>query len=114
MVKCSETADLFFLAGKIWWIYMRQNMHSSVHVSKGLLIEVFTWKPQLSEESKVREENFCPLARICYYLWHQTVAKRAVFFFVFRFLFVCLLVWLVFGFFAFNVGSWGKLYFEST
>lgn len=58
MVKCSETAELFFLAAKIWWICVRQNIYSSRHVSKGLLIEVFTWKPQLPVENKIREENF--------------------------------------------------------
>ena len=75
-------------------------MPSSMHVSKGLLIKVFMWKPQLYEEKKVREKNFCPLARICYNLWHQTVAERAVFWF-----FVCLFVCL----FCF-VFIWGKPY----
>lgn len=77
MVKCSETTELFFLASKIQWICVRQNIYSSRHVSKGLLMEVFTWKPQLPEENKIREENFCPLARICYNLWHQIVFQKS-------------------------------------
>lgn len=52
---------------------------------KVLLIEVFTWKPQLPEENKIREGNFCPLARICYNLWHQIVfQKELIFFFFFK------------------------------
>lgn len=35
MVKRSETAELFFLAAKIWRIRVRQNIYSSRHVSKG-------------------------------------------------------------------------------
>lgn len=87
VVKCSETTELFFLAAKIWWICVRQNTYSSRHVSKGLLIEVFTWKPQLPEENKIREENFCPLARICYKLWHQTVCQKELIFSFFLFFF---------------------------
>lgn len=81
MVKCCETAELFFLAAKIWWICVRQNIYSSRHVSKGLLVEVFTWKPQLPEENKIREENFYPLARIYYNLWHQLMFQRSMIFF---------------------------------
>lgn len=76
MVKCCETAELFFLAAKIWWICVRQNIYSSRHVSKGLVVEVFTWKPQLPEENKIREENFCLLARIYYNLWHQLTFQK--------------------------------------
>lgn len=82
MVKCSETTELFFLAAKIWWICVRQNIYSSRSVSKGLLIEVFTWKPQLPEENKVREENFCPLARICCNLQHQILLQKELIFFL--------------------------------
>lgn len=81
VVKCGETAELFLLAARIWWICVRQNIYSSRYVSKGLLTEVFTWKPQLPEENKIMEENFCPLARICYNLWHQTVSQKEVIFF---------------------------------
>lgn len=76
MLKCCETAKLFFLAAKIRWICVRQNIYSSRHVSKDPVVEVFTWKPQLPEENKIREENFCLLARIYYNLWHQLMFQK--------------------------------------
>lgn len=82
VVKCSETTELFFLAAKIWWICMRQNILSSRRVSKGVLMEVFTWKPQLPEENKIREEKFCPLARICCNLQHQILLQKELILFL--------------------------------